>query len=258
MLNAAATVNLANADQTSGDSTTVAGFQNIDASALSSAVTLTAPRRPTPSPAVQATTRSTARGGADTINAGGGNDTVTYRGTESAIDGGAASDTLVLAAAGGITSVNFAVAAGSDQTAGDSASVANFENLDASIMTTALTVTASAAANTITTGTGNDTIDAGGGADAISAGGGNDSVSYYGTETSIDGGTGTNTLTLRAAVTVNLGNTDVTSGDAGQRHQFPECRCVGALLGGHDHGVVVGQYDHRRFRRRHHRRRRRR
>ena len=67
-------------------------------------------------------------GGADVINAGGGNDTVTYRGTESSIDGGAGSDTLVLAAAGGITSVNFAVAAGSDQTGGDSVSVANFEN----------------------------------------------------------------------------------------------------------------------------------
>ena len=90
------------------------------------------------------------------------------------------------------------MATGSDQTVGDTISVANFENLDASILTTALTVVGSAAANTITTGSGNDTIDGGGGADVINAGGGNDTAFYYGAETSIDGGTGTNTLILRA------------------------------------------------------------
>jgi len=113
-------------------------------------------------------------------------------------------DTLVLSTAAGITSVNFAVAAGLDQTVGDTVSVSNFENLDASALASALTVTGSAAANTITTGGGNDAIDGGGGADIIAAGAGNDTVFYYGTETSIDGGTGTNTLTLRTAATVNL------------------------------------------------------
>jgi len=54
----------------------------------------------------------------------------------------------------------------------------------------------------------------GGGADIIAAGAGNDTVSYYGTETSIDGGTGTNTLVLRAAAVVNLANGDQTTGDA--------------------------------------------
>ena len=153
-------------------------------------------------------------GGADIISAGGGNDTVTYRGSETSIDGGSGSDTLVLAATGGITAINLAVAAGADQTTGDSVSVANFENINAGIFTTALTVTGSSAANAITTGSGNDTIDGGGGADVIAAGGGNDTVSYYGTETSIDGGTGTNTLVMRAAGTVNLGNADQTSGDS--------------------------------------------
>ena len=43
--------------------------------------------------------------------------------------------------------------------------------------------------------------------------GGNDTVSYYGTEMSIDGGTGSNTLILRAATTVNLGDADQTTGD---------------------------------------------
>ena len=213
LLRAAATVNLANADQTTGDSTTVANFQNVDASLLSTGVTITG------SSGVNLLTGSSGNdtidggGGGDTIVAGAGNDTVIYRGTEMSIDGGNGSDTLVLSTAAGITSVNFAVAAGLDQTVGDTVSVANFENLDASALSSALTVTGSAAANTITTGSGNDTIDGGGGADVISSGDGNDTVYYYGAETSIDGGNGTNTLILRAATTVNLANADQTSGD---------------------------------------------
>src|SRR5204862_4720655 len=98
-------------------------------------------------------------------------------------------------------------------TTGDAVSVTNFESLDASALNTTLQVTGSTSANTITTGSGNDTIDGGGGADVISAGGGNDAISYYGTETTIDGGTGTNTLVLRAATIVSLGSTDQTIGD---------------------------------------------
>jgi Ca2+-binding RTX toxin-like protein len=220
LLNAVATVNLANVDQTSGDSITVGNFQNVDASALSSSVTLTGSSSANTITGGSSDDTIDGGGGADIIAAGGGNDSVTYRGTEASIDGGAGSDTLVLAAAGGITAVNFSVAAGVDQTTGDTTSATNFENLNAGILSTAVTVTGSAAANTITTGSGNDTIDGGGGADVISAGAGNDTVSYYAAETSIDGGTGTNTLSLKAAVTVNLGNADVTSGDAANVTNF--------------------------------------
>src|SRR6202035_3668438 len=90
-------------------------------------------------------------GGTDVIAAGAGNDTVTYRGTETSIDGGAGSDTLIMAVSGGTTAVNLAVAAGSDQTTGDTASVINFENVDASALSVALTVTGSSSANAITT-----------------------------------------------------------------------------------------------------------
>jgi RTX calcium-binding nonapeptide repeat (4 copies) len=76
-----------------------------------------------------------------------------------------------------------------------------------------VSITGSSSANTITGGSGNDTIDGGGGADIISAGAGNDSVFYHGTETSIDGGSGTNTLLMSTAATVNLGSLDQTSGD---------------------------------------------
>jgi Ca2+-binding RTX toxin-like protein len=213
LLRAAATVNLANADQTTGDTVNVANFQNVDASFLSTGVSITGSAGANVITGSSGNDTIDGGGGTDVISAGNGNDSVTYHGTETSIDGGSGSDSLVLATSGGITSVNFAVAAGSDQTVGDSVSVVNFENLDASILTSALTVTGSAVANTITTGSGNDTIDGGGGADIINASGGNDTVLYYGAETSIDGGSGINTLILRAATTVNLANADQTSGD---------------------------------------------
>src|SRR6185436_1698999 len=95
-----------------------------------------------------------------------------------------------------------------------------FESLDASALTTASSGTCRSLANTSKTGACNDTIDGGGGADVITAGAGNDSVSYYGSETSIDGGTGTNTLVLRAAGTINLGNADQSSGDSANVTNF--------------------------------------
>ncbi len=195
-------------------STSVANFQNVDASALSSAASITGSSSANTITGGSGNDTIDGAGGADVIAAGAGNDTVTYRGTETSIDGGTGIDTLILAVSGGTTAVNFSVSAGADQTTGDSVAVTNFENLDASALSSALTVTGSSSANTITTGSGNDTIDGGGGADVISAGGGNDTVTYRGTETSIDGGTGTNTLVLAAATTANLGNADQTTGDS--------------------------------------------
>jgi Ca2+-binding RTX toxin-like protein len=153
-------------------------------------------------------------GGADVIAAGGGNDTVTYHGTESAIDGGGGTNSLVMASAATVNLGN------ADQTSGDSANVTNFHNVDASGLSSALSITGSASANTITSGSGSDTIDGAGGTDVINAGGGNDTVSYHGTETSIDGSSGTNTLVLNAAATVNLGSADQTSGDSANVTNF--------------------------------------
>jgi Ca2+-binding RTX toxin-like protein len=209
-----ATVNLGNADQTSGDTPNVTNFQNIDASALSTAASLTGSSSANTITGGSGADTIDGSGGADIIAAGSGNDTVTYRGTEASIDGGAGIDTLVLAASGGTTAVNFSVTAGSDQTTGDSVSVINFESIDASLVSSALTLTGSSSANTITGGSGNDTIDGGGGADIIAAGGGNDTVTYRGSETSIDGGTGTNTLLMSVAATINLANADQTAGDS--------------------------------------------
>jgi Ca2+-binding RTX toxin-like protein len=213
VLKAAATVNLANVDQTTADSTNVTNFQNVDGSALTTAVSVTRSSSANTITTGSGNDTIDGGGGADTINAGAGDDIVTYHGTEVSIDGNVGTDTLIITAGASITAVNFAVAAGSDQTTGDGVSVTNFENLDASALTTALVVTGSAFANTITTGSGNDTIDGGGGTDVIVAGAGNDTVCYYGSETSIDGGTGINTLLLKAAATINLANADQTTGD---------------------------------------------
>src|SRR6185312_7861241 len=129
VLRAAATVNLGNTDQTTGDVVSVAGFQNVDASSLSSAVSITGSSVANVITAGSGNDTIDGAGGADTVNAAAGNDTVIYHGTETTIDGGAGSDTLVLAASGGVTAVNCSVGAGADQTAGDTAIVANFENL---------------------------------------------------------------------------------------------------------------------------------
>jgi Ca2+-binding RTX toxin-like protein len=146
-------------------------------------------------------------GGADTIIAGGGNDTVVYRGGEISIDGGTGVNTLALGMA---VTANLANA---DQTTGDSVNVTNFQNVDASALTTGVSITGSAGANVLTGGSGADTIDGGGGADVINGGAGNDQIIYHGTEASISGGADVNTLVMLAQATVNLANADQTSGD---------------------------------------------
>ena len=220
VLHSATTVNLGNADQTTGDAVNVTNFLNADATLVSAAVSMTGTAAANTLTGGSGNDTIDGAGGADVINAGGGNDTVTYRGTEISIDGGAGTDMLTFAATGGVTAINLAVAAGADQTTGDSAGIANFESVNAGIFTTALTVTASSVANTITTGSGNDIIDGGGGADVISAGIGNDTVSYYGAETTVDGGAGTNTLILNTSAVLNLANANQLSFGAGTIANF--------------------------------------
>ena len=75
LLRAVTTVNLANVDQTTGDATSVAGFQNVDASGLSLSVSITG--------------SSTA----NTITTGSGNDTIDGAGGADIISAGAGDDT---------------------------------------------------------------------------------------------------------------------------------------------------------------------
>jgi Ca2+-binding RTX toxin-like protein len=219
-LRAAATIDLSAADITVGDAVSAVNFQNVDASLVSSNLTITGSSSANGITGGSGNDTIDGGGGADGINANGGNDSVIARGTESAIDGGSGTDTLVLIASTTITAVNFSVAGGADQTTGDSTNVTNFDILDASALAGAISVTGSSTANAITTGSGDDTIDGLGGADVIVAGSGNDTVSFYGSETTLDGGAGTNTLTLKTSAVFNLGNANQLAFGAGTVSNF--------------------------------------
>ena len=117
LMRAVTTVNLGNVDQTTGDATSVANFQNVDASGLSGSVSITGS-----SVANIITTGSgndtiDGAGGADVIYAGSGNDSVSYYGSEVSIDGGAGTNTLVMRAAANVNLAN------ADQTTGNTAAV---------------------------------------------------------------------------------------------------------------------------------------
>ena len=122
------------------------------------------------------------------------------------IDGGTGTDTLKLTSDFAGDSV--ALAASGDQ-------YNNIEVVDASAVTTAVSITGLAeVAETITGGSGNDTIDGKGGNDVLAGGDGNDTFMFYGTE-AVTGGTGTDTLELASTVTgsVSLDGTTLSGID---------------------------------------------
>jgi hypothetical protein len=84
----------------------------------------------------------------------------------------------------------------------DTTNVANFQNVDASALSSALTLTGSSGANVITGGSGNDTINGGGGLDHLFGGGGDDIFivdhSSLILGTTIDGGIGSNSVNISA------------------------------------------------------------
>ncbi len=141
-------------------------------------------------------------GGADTIVANGtGNDRITVRGGEASVDAGAGTDTLVLATGSGVTAVN--LASTTDQTTGDAGTVKNFENVDTSAMTTATSLTGSSGANALTGGTGNDTLTGGAGNDTLDGGAGTDTAVFTGAHSDYS-------FTLNADGTVTV--TDLRNG----------------------------------------------
>ena len=101
-----------------------------------------------------------------------------------------------------------------------------------------MSITGSSSANTITGGSGADTIDGAGGADAINAGGGNDTVIYHGTETSIDGGNNSDTLSISSLGGISAINfavsagADQTTGDSVSVANFENLAAGGHLVGG--------------------------
>ncbi len=167
----------------------ISGFEIVDASKSRVAVSITGDAN---------ANVLTGGDGDDTINGGAGNDTITFDGSDVSIAGGTGTDTLTVTGAATI------ILSLADQTSGDTANVFGFENVDASTSSAAVSLTGDANANKLTGGSGNDTISGGAGADTINGGAGNDTITFDGSDVSIAGGTGTDTLIVTGAATIDL------------------------------------------------------
>ncbi len=232
VLAAAATVNLNNADQTSGDTVVVGGFQNIDASALSAGVSLTGDiydNRILGGSGADAIAGNDGSdwidggAGADTVTGGTGNDTITYRATAISIAGGADTDTLRVLGAATINLNN------GDQTSGDTAIVSGFENVNGSASSVSFSATGrndvrsllvgGSAADTLTAGAFGADIFGNGGADTLVGGAGNDTFFFLAGDVvageSINGGGGTGDTISASATTdfsaATISNVEVLS-----------------------------------------------
>lgn len=181
-------INLANS--TIG-SAALSGIEGIDASGATGALTITG----------DANDNTISGGqGADTLLGSDGDDTIAYDSADVTVDGGAGNDTLVLNQTVA-TSVNLGNA--SDQVTGGGTAI-NFENIDGSGSTAALSLTGDNSANVLVGGSS---------VDAIDGGGGNDTITYSAGDTLIGGG-GTDTLRLNVAVatSINLGSSNQVVG----------------------------------------------
>ena len=182
VVNGAATINLSSADQSSGDTANVTGFENVDASGSSAAVNLTGDGGANVLTGGSGDDTIVGGAGADTLSGGAGNDTVTYDGADGSIAGGANTDTLVV---NGAATINLSSV---DQSSGDTANVTGFENVNASGSSAAVNLTGDGGANVLTGGAGDDTIVGGAGADTLNGGTGNDTVTGGAGSDTIDGG----------------------------------------------------------------------
>jgi Ca2+-binding RTX toxin-like protein len=192
VVSSALTINLANDDQTDGDSVTVSGIENIIVSSISAGVSFTGDGNA--NSLVGGSGNDTLIGGAgnDTLIGGAGNDTITYDGVDATIDGGLGSDTLILNASSLVT-INLA---NEDQGVGDEVTITGFENVDARGSSAGVSLTGNSSANLLYGGAGDNTIIGAAGIDSLYGGAGNDTITYDGDDATIDGGSGTDTLVI--------------------------------------------------------------
>ena len=188
----------------------IAGVETISAAGAAAGVTLSVSGQSEGFTLTGSSQSDTITGGtgADTINGGAGDDTILYDASDISISGGSDTDTLLVS---GAASINLSL---SDQTIGDTATVAGFENVDASSSTLAVSLLGNSGANVLFGGQGADTINSLAGADTVDGGAGNDTVSYDGTNANLMGGAGADTLQVSSGVTVNLSLSDQTVGDS--------------------------------------------
>ena len=205
---AAVTIDLSASDQSIGDTTNVTGFEQVTATFASGAVSLTGDGGSNVLVgSFNFGDTIDGAGGQDSLFGGGGNDRITYDGSDGIIRGDVGTDTLVV---NGAATINLSLP---DQSTGDTANVTGFENVDASGSSAAVSLTGDSGANILTGGSGADTIVGGAGADTIAGGAGNEVIAYDGSDISIAGGLDTDTLIASSALTINLTLSDQTMGD---------------------------------------------
>jgi Ca2+-binding RTX toxin-like protein len=180
VLASAVVIRLANADQTSGDTITVAAFQNVDGSAVTAALNmqgdsygnvLTGGSGNDNIAGLDGDDTLDGGAGADVLTGGNGNDRIWYDAADTTVTGGADRDTLLLRGAG---TINLAV---SDQGVGDAGTTTGFEDVDASASLAAVTLRGSnTVVSTLVGGRGNDAITAGNQGANITGGAGADTL----------------------------------------------------------------------------------
>src|SRR6185295_15022359 len=96
--------------------------------------------------------------------------------------------------------------AGQSATLGALSQTAGLNTVDASALTSDVTLNAGArtTAITLTGGSGNDTLTGGSAADTLNGNAGNDSFTYDAADIAVTGGSGTDTLVVASATTLNL------------------------------------------------------
>jgi Ca2+-binding RTX toxin-like protein len=219
----AATINLSSADQSSGDTANVTGFESVNASGSNTAVSLTGDGNANVLSGGSGADTIVGGAGADTISGGAGNDTITYDGLDVSIAGGADVDTLLV---NGAATINLSSA---DQSSGDTANTSSFENVTASGSIAGVSLTGNSNANVLASGSGADTIVGGAGADTLSGGAGNDTITYDGSDVSIAGGADVDTLLVNGAATINLSSADQSSGDTANTTGFESVNASGSI-----------------------------
>jgi Ca2+-binding RTX toxin-like protein len=151
-----------------------------------------------------------------TIRGEGGNDRIDYRGSNVAIDGGAGFDTLVVRNGETVDLSNAA-----DQVTGGGVTT-NFEHVDGSASTTALTLTGrndvssrltgGSAADTLTAGAAGATLDGNAGANILQGAQGDDLLIWRNAASSYLGGDGVDTLRFAAAGAYTAADFALTTG----------------------------------------------
>ena len=139
--------------------------------------------------------------GADELIGGAGNDKLYVMGNDSLLQGDAGYDQVIVLDAGG---VNIAIGSGVEYAAGNNGN----DTIDASGLTTALTIGGAGGIDTLTGGSAGDTLAGGDGNDTLNGNGGND-IMFGGTGADdFHGGDGDDKFYI-------LGNDNVIEGDAG-------------------------------------------